>query len=285
MKILLTGRNGQVGFELQRTLSAIAEVVATDRSTLDLADPDEIRAVLRQVEPDLIVNAAAYTAVDKAESEAELAMRINGVAPRTLAEEAKRRGILLIHFSTDYVFDGTKSAPYVEDDPAEPLNVYGRTKLAGEEAIRRSACRHLILRTSWVYSPARDNFMSKVLRLARDGKDLRIVNDQFGAPTSAAAIASATAEAITKAVTDPMLGGVYHLTAAGTTTWYGFAQALLQKTGFQASLQEITSEELAGRARRPAYSVLDNRKISRCFGLHMRKWDVELDDVLSRMPV
>jgi dTDP-4-dehydrorhamnose reductase len=285
VKILLTGRNGQVGFELQRTLSAIAEVVATDRSTLDLADPDEIRAVLRQVEPDLIVNAAAYTAVDKAESEAELAMRINGVAPRTLAEEAKRRGILLIHFSTDYVFDGTKSAPYVEDDPAEPLNVYGCTKLAGEEAIRRSACPHLILRTSWVYSPARDNFMSKVLRLARDGKDLRIVNDQFGAPTSAAAIASATAEAITKAVTDPTLRGIYHLTAAGTTTWYGFAQTLLQRTGLQASLQEITSEELAAPARRPAYCVLDNRKMSRSFGIRLRKWDVELDDVLSRMQV
>ena len=203
MKILLTGRNGQVGWELERALAPLGEVVATDRSTLDLADPDAIRRVVREVKPEIIVNAAAYTAVDKAESEPELAMRINGFAPGVLAEEAKRLGALLVHYSTDYVFDGEKATPYVEEDEPNPINVYGRTKLAGERAIQASGCRHLILRTSWVYGARGKNFLLAILRKARDAQELRVVADQVGAPTSVELVARSTLAALRHVVRAP----------------------------------------------------------------------------------
>src|SRR5262245_60619484 len=182
MRILLTGRTGQVGWELERALPALGDVIATDRETLDLSDPDAIRGVVRDARPEVIVNAAAYTAVDRAESEPELARQINGVAPGVLAEEAKRTGALLVHFSTDYVFDGTKTTPYTEEDRPNPLNVYGRTKLEGERAVAAAGCRYLTLRTSWVYASRGKNFLLAVLRLASTQPELRIVDDQYGAP-------------------------------------------------------------------------------------------------------
>ena len=197
MKILLTGRNGQLGWELAHSLAPLGELAALDRAGLDLADPDRIRSALRELKPGIIVNAAAYTAVDRAESEPEAAFAINAHAPGVLAEEAKRLGALLVHYSTDYVYDGAKAAPYLEDDPTNPLGVYGASKLEGERAIAASGARYWIFRTSWVYAPRGKNFLLTILRVAREGKPLRVVADQFGAPTSAAMLARATAQALT----------------------------------------------------------------------------------------
>lgn len=196
MKILLTGANGQLGSELARRLPALGELTAADRAALDLAKVEAIRRALREAKPQLVVNCAAYTAVDRAESEPTLAHAVNAVAPAVLAEEARRLGALLVHYSTDYVFDGEKGAPYVEEDPCNPLNVYGRTKLAGEEAVRGSGCRHLVLRASWVYAPRGRNFVRAILRKARAGEPLRVVDDQTGVPTSAAFLAEATMRAL-----------------------------------------------------------------------------------------
>ena len=195
-KILLTGKNGQVGWELERSLQPLGQVIAFDRSGLDLASPDSIRAVIREVKPELIVNPAAYTAVDKAESEPDLAMAVNGVAPGIIAEEAKRLGAALIHYSTDYVFDGTKAEPYTEDDVPKPINVYGKTKLAGEQAVQAIGVPHLIFRTSWVYGMRGKNFLLTILRMAKEKDELRIVDDQFGAPTWSRMIAETTAQVL-----------------------------------------------------------------------------------------
>jgi dTDP-4-dehydrorhamnose reductase len=276
VKILLTGRNGQVGWELERTLSPLGEVIATDRTTLDLADPDAIRRVVRETKPDVIVNAAAYTAVDKAESEPEVAMQINGVAPGVLAEEAKRRGILLVHFSTDYVFDGRKRSPYVESDPTGPLNAYGRTKLAGEEAIRNSGHRHLILRTSWVYAAHGSNFMLTILRAARERPELRVVDDQVGAPTSAAAIADATGRFL-KAEAE----GVYHVTCRGHTTWHGFALEILRAAKLHTPIRAISTADYSTPARRPLNSMLDNSKLEGTLGFALPVWHSEAARVLA----
>jgi dTDP-4-dehydrorhamnose reductase len=253
LRILLTGRNGQVGWELERKLARLGEVIATDRATLDLADPDQIRRVVREAKPEVIVNAAAYTAVDKAESEPELAMRINGFAPGVLAEEAKRLGALLVHYSTDYVFDGEKATPYVEDDPPNPINVYGKAKLEGERAIQAVACRHLILRTSWVYGPRGKNFLLTILRLAREGKPLRVVDDQVGAPTTSGMIASATAEILSR---NPNILGLFHYAASGKTSWYGFACEILHLRKIPARVQAIASSEFPSAVRRPKNSLL-----------------------------
>jgi dTDP-4-dehydrorhamnose reductase len=282
-KILLTGKNGQVGWELQRALASFGQVVAMDSKELDLADPDAIRRTVRNIAPDIIINPAAYTAVDKAESDATLAMAVNGIAPGILAEESLRLGALLIHYSTDYVFDGSKPAPYTEDDVPNPQSVYGRTKLAGEQAICASGCKHLIFRTSWVYGVHGGNFVKTILRLAKERNELRIVADQFGAPTWARDLAQATASALCfwqNADRDDDLGGLYHLTAAGRTNWHQYAEEIVRLArefdpalaARQLSIQAITTQEYPVPAKRPANSVLSCNKIRDAFGIALPEW-------------
>jgi dTDP-4-dehydrorhamnose reductase len=252
VNLLLTGRNGQVGAEPQRILQP---ALATDHAALDLADADAIRRVVREVKPDVIVNAAAYTAVDQAESEPELAMRVNGAAPGVLAEEAKRRGALLVHYSTDYVFDGAKRSPYAEDDAPHPLGVYGRSKLEGEARIRACGGRYLIVRTAWVYGRG-SNFVRAILKQAEKGAPLRVVNDQLGAPTWAADIATVTAG---------LLGqrseGTFHVSAAGVASWYEVALEILRLARLAAQVRPVSTAEYGAKAPRPRYSVLDNSKL------------------------
>ena len=283
MRILVTGRNGQVGAELAASLAALGEITATDRAQLDLANELATRRVLRELKPEVIVNAAAYTAVDRAESESELAMQINARAPGVLGEEAKRLGALLVHYSTDYVFDGTKSAPYVEDDVPHPLNVYGRSKLEGERAVAASGARHLILRTSWVYGPRGRNFLFAILARARKGEPLRVVADQFGAPTSSIAIARATARLLEKTRTLSGAEGLYHFTAQGETSWHGFAQAIVAGAGLKVEVAPITAAEYPTAARRPMNSRLDNGKLERVFGLRLPDWKAQLDEVMLQL--
>ena len=292
MKLLISGANGQVGWQLQRTLAPLGEVVALTRSELDLADA-AAPSVVREIRPDILINAGAYTAVDKAESEAKLAHAVNAEGPGRFANELARYGGLMIHYSTDYVFDGTKKEPYTEEDPTNPLNVYGQSKLAGELAIAASGCAYLILRTSWVYDSRGKNFLRTVLRVARERNELRMVDDQHGAPTWARAIAETTAAIIAKSMLEKkseswQRTGVYHLTAAGSTTWAGFAQAILDAheellawpadTGeFSAPLlakrvAPITSEMFKAAARRPRNSRLSNAKLERDFGLKLPEW-------------
>ncbi len=297
MKLLVTGTTGQIGWQLLRTLAPLGEVVAPSRAELDLSDPDQAARVVREIQPDVIVNAAAYTAVDKAESDPELAQTVNAVAPGRMAQELARIGGLMIQYSTDYVFDGSKPEPYTEDDATGPVNVYGRTKLAGEQAIVESGCAHIILRTSWVYDTRGSNFLRRVLRLAREKHELRMVDDQHGAPTWARAIAEATAAmvAVLSAgkATDPdarswPISGVYHLTAAGSTTWAGFARTILETyeelLAWPADSGEFSGPLLAKRvapiassdfiaaAPRPANSRLCNAKIERDFGVRLPDW-------------
>ena len=278
--ILVTGVNGQVGYELARTLQGLGTIVAVDRSTLDLSNPDQIRAVVRNVRPTLIVNPAAYTAVDKAEQEVDLVMRINGEAPGVLAEEAKKLGAALIHYSTDYVFDGTKNAPYVEDDSTNPQNVYGKSKLAGEQVIAESGCAHLILRTSWVYGTRGKNFLLTMLKLGAERPELRVVADQIGAPTWSNTIATSTSHIIAQGLAAKSTdwwrerSGVYHLTAAGETSWHGFAQAI-----FEIAMGEkgprvvpIGTSDYPVPAKRPANSRMSHRELAETFGLSMPDW-------------
>lgn len=283
MRILLTGGQGQVGWELRRTLAVLGEVVAPGRDALDLASAASIIAAVRTIRPEFIVNCAAYTAVDQAESEPDLAMRVNGHAPGILAEEARKAGAMLVHYSTDYVFDGSKAVPYVETDPVAPLNVYGRTKLAGEQAVLASGVAHLILRTSWVYAPRGRNFLLTVRRLGRERKELGIVDDQFGAPTSARMIAEATAHALAayaigghKTGGSAELGGLYHLCAAGKTTWYEFATEILRGVEGAATVRPIPTAEYPTPARRPKYSLLDNSRFHKHFGFTLPDWRMGL---------
>ncbi len=292
MRILVTGGAGQVGWELRRTLAIFGEVVAPPRDILDLASADSIVAAVRGVRPDLIVNAAAYTAVDKAESDSELAMKINGDAPRILAEEAVLRNAALIHYSTDYVFDGRKAEPYREDDEAAPVNVYGRTKLAGEQGVMAAKAAHLIFRTSWVYGPRGRNFLLTILKLGTERKELKVVDDQFGAPTSARLIAEATAGAVARNFSRGRLdidafretGGLYHLTTAGRTTWYGFAQAILAGRQGVANVLPIPTFGYPTPARRPQNSVLDNGRLTRQFGFALPSWEVGLKLCMEDVP-
>ncbi len=299
-RILVTGKDGQVGFELLRRLAALGQVIGVGRGDMDLADPDAIRRGLRESKPDLIVNAAAYTAVDKAESEPDLALAVNAVAPGILAEEAKRLGAALIHFSTDYVFDGSKNAPYTEDDEPRPINAYGRTKLAGEHAIQAVGAPHLILRTSWVYGMRGRNFLLTVLRLAREREELAIVDDQIGAPTWSRAIAAAAGAILTSigygqpGFRDTCAGkrGIYNLSAAGQTSWHGFATAILANAASARSgestfalahlpaLKPIATEQYPLPAPRPRYSVLSHAKLQREFGLAMPGWEFSLADCM-----
>ena len=289
--ILVTGTNGQVGFELVRALQGLGRVVAADRTLLDLSNLDQIRRVVRDVRPALIVNPAAYTAVDKAETEPELAMRINCEAPGVLAEEAHRLGAAMIHYSTDYVFNGGKDEPYVEDDPTDPQNIYGRSKLAGEKAIADSGVPHLTLRTSWVYGARGKNFLLTMLRLGAERPELNVVADQFGAPTWSNTIATMTAHIVTQALAAVdgaewwrAHSGCYHLTAQGATSWFGFADAIfeLAKCEPRPSVLPIPSDAYPTPAKRPANSRMCGEKLERVFGLRAPDWKEALALCLAR---
>jgi len=278
LRILLTGATGQVGWELRRTLAPMGEVKFYDRYGLDLAEAPPLAAAVRALQPDLVVNAAAYTAVDKAESERDLAFAVNATAPRVLAEEAKRIGAMLVHYSTDYVFDGEKASPYVEGDPPRPINVYGESKLAGEQAIQASGCRHLILRTSWVYGPRGKNFLLTILRLAKERPELRVVDDQVGAPTSSLAIARATPQLLAKGAQ-----GLYHMTAGGETSWCGFARAILKGAGLATPVIAIRTEDYPTPARRPRNSRLDCSRLKSDTGVALESWEAQLAEVTSAL--
>lgn len=280
MRILLLGKGGQVGAALTGALAPLGRVVATGREALDLAQPDSIRGTVRQVRPDIIVNAAACTAVDRAEVERDASFAVNAIAPGVLAEEARKLGALLVHYSTDYVYDGTKLGAYVEDDAPGPVNVYGESKLAGDRAIAASGCRHFIFRTGWVYSARGGNFLLTILRAARERPELRVVDDQRGAPTSTAAIAEATALALAKPDAAP---GIYHMSAAGETTWHGFAAAILEAAGLRTPLRAIRSEDYVTAARRPRNSLLDNAKLRATFGVALPDWRAGLAQVMREL--
>lgn len=280
--ILLTGVNGQVGYELARTLQGIGRVVALDRQALDLRDPERVRSVLRELRPAVVVNPAAYTAVDRAEDEREEARHLNAALPAMLAEECARTNAWLVHYSTDYVFDGTKGRPYVETDAVAPLNVYGETKLAGEQAIAASGCRHLILRTSWVYGARGANFMRTILRLAEQRPELTIVADQFGAPTWSRTIAELSAGMLsqiacaerTRPGSADALSGLYHLTNGGRASWCEFASEILRVWGKteQTRITPIPASAYPVKARRPVNSCLSNAKLAAAFGLAAPDW-------------
>ena len=272
MNILLLGKNGQVGWELARSLAPLGQVVACDSLELDLADPDALRKTVRELEPGIIVNAAAHTAVDKAESEPGLAMKVNGYAPGILAEEANRLDSLLVHYSTDYVFDGKQQGSYSENDPANPLSIYGKTKLAGEEAIRASCAKHLIFRTSWVYGMRGRNFLLTMLRLAQEREEIKVIDDQIGAPTWCRMIAEATSIAVSGFREN--LSGTYHMTAGGSTSWHGFAAAILELSSPEKkpALTPIPTEDYPLPAARPQNSILSNEKLQSGFGLQLPDW-------------
>ena len=289
MRILLTGKTGQVGYELERSLQGLGEIIALDRSQMDLANLDQVRDVIRSVKPNLIINPAAYTAVDKAESEPELAMRINGQAPAIMAEEAKKLGAAMIHYSTDYVFDGSKSTPYVETDPTCPINVYGATKLVGEQAIQAAGIPHLILRTSWVYGMYGKNFLLTMLRLAQEREELRIVADQYGAPTWCRTIADTTAQIVAQAKGAQHKqewwqerSGIYHLTAQGQTTWFGFTEAILENATIAKKpvLIPIATQDYPLPAQRPANSVMASEKLMHKF-CSLPTWEDALTSCLE----
>ena len=295
--ILLTGVNGQVGYELQHSLAALGQVVALARNQLDLSSPDAIRRVVRELKPKLIVNPAAYTAVDKAESEPALTMAINAIAPGVLAEEAARLNATLIHYSTDYVYDGTKASPYVETDPTTPLSIYGKSKLAGEDAIRAVGLPHLILRTSWVYGARGKNFLRTILRLAAEREQLGVVSDQIGAPSWSRSIAAATATALNSWKNGnwpESPGGTYHLSNAGQTSWHGFAKAIVEEYELRRELrgwsklklnagdvEAIKTIDYPTPAPRPANSRLDCTKIGQDFAVRMPDWREALRQVLD----
>ena len=272
MRILLTGRNGQVGWELERALSSLGELIATDRATLDLGDPDAIKRAIRQAQPDAIINAAAYTAVDRAESEAELAMRVNGIAPGVLADEASRLGALLVHYSTDYIFDGEKRLPYAETDSPNPINAYGRSKLEGEQRIAASGCRHLVMRTSWVYAPRGKNFFRTIANKLRAGDRLRVVDDQHGVPTEAKFIAEMTAALLRQPAE-----GTFNVVPQGLTTWHGFATEIGKRLGSRTVIDAIATRDYPTPARRPRNSVLDCARLSRQLGASPPQWQALLD--------
>ncbi len=285
MTILLTGARGQLGFELRRSLLPLGTVHALDRSQGDLSNLDWLRGVVRRIRPDVIVNAAAYTAVDRAESEEELAFGINGQVPAVLAEEAARLGALLVHYSTDYVYDGAASSPYREDAAANPKSAYGRSKLAGDEAILKSGCRGIILRTSWVYGTRGSNFLRTMLRLAAERHELRVVADQHGSPTWSRWLAEATAAILCRLENrrDAETGGVYHLSASGETTWHGFAEAILEEAECIPNLHlqartvvPIRTEDYPTPAARPRYSVLSQARVEREFAIAVPNWREQL---------
>jgi dTDP-4-dehydrorhamnose reductase len=292
-RILILGSAGQLGRELQRSFSGLGDVTAADRSSVDLARPDQIRALLKRVRPDVVLNAGAYTAVDRAESERELAYAINAKAPRILAEEAAKINALLVHYSTDYVFDGAKPEPWTETDPPNPLNAYGASKLAGERAIQEVGGKHLIFRTSWVYGPRGQNFLLTMLRLGRERSRLSIVDDQVGAPTTSKALASAT-HAIVTGILAGQFGsaqgwaGLYHMTCTGQTSWFGFAHAIFARAASPLGIKTpelvpIGMEDYPTPAKRPRNSVLSNAKLQERFGIQLPSWESALDEVVQTL--
>lgn len=293
MKILLLGKNGQVGWELQRALAPLGEVVALDRHSAlhcgDLSDLDGLRATVQTVRPDVIVNAAAYTAVDKAESDKDAAMRINAHAPQALAEEAAKLGALLVHYSTDYVFDGGGDVPWTEEAPPAPCNFYGSTKLAGEQAIAASGCAHLILRTSWVYAARGRNFAKVMLGLAAERKTLSVVDDQIGAPTGADLLADVVAHMIPKTLANPALAGLYHLSASGQTSWHLYAHLVIEgarRRGVALSVEEVKgvpSTAYPTAAARPMNSRLSSQKLRHAFGIHLPQWEEGVSRMLTEV--
>lgn len=298
MKLLLLGKNGQVGWELQRALAPLGEVVALDFDSrpqpADFTQPASLAALVRQLRPDAIVNAAAHTAVDKAESEPELARAINATAPAVLAREAAALGAWLVHYSTDYVFDGSGHTPRDETAPTAPLSVYGRTKLEAEQAIAASGCRHLVFRTSWVYAARGGNFAKTMLRLAAERDALNVIDDQVGAPTGAELLADVTAQALPRAMANPSLGGLYHCVAGGETSWHGYARHVIERARAAGAplkvaadaVRPIATTQYPTPAARPLNSRLDTRKLRAAFGLHLPPWqagvDRMLDEILAR---
>jgi dTDP-4-dehydrorhamnose reductase len=292
-KILLLGKEGQVGGELSSLLQPLGELIVFGKKDLDLTQEDRIREKLRDVQPHVIVNAAAYTAVDKAEEEPDLALAINGTAPAILAEEAKKLGAALVHYSTDYVFDGEKSTPYTEEDSPNPLGVYGRTKLAGDEAIQSAGLPHLIFRTAWVYGLKGKNFLLTMQRLAEERDELKIVDDQIGSPTWSRTIAQTTANVLTQLLSQKSPGdlsrfeqasGLYNLVCGGQTSWFGFAEAILEASvsSQNTKLTPIPTSEYTTPAKRPKNSVLSTEKLKSAFGIAPPDWDVALRHCLSR---
>ena len=293
MKILLLGKNGQVGWALQRSLAPLGELVALDAQSQihcgDLSNLAGLAQTVRDVAPDVIVNAAAYTAVDKAESEPVLAHAINALAPGVLAQEAKRCGAWLVHYSTDYVFDGSGKQAWLEDDASAPLSVYGASKLAGEQAIMAAACQHLIFRTSWVYGARGNNFVKTMLKLAQERDSLKVVNDQIGAPTGADLLADVTAHAISTALQQPNVSGLYHLVASGETSWHEYAtlvieyarQAGLPIKVVQTAIHAVPSSEFATVAKRPLNSRLNTSKLQQTFNLHLPDWQAGVTRMLD----
>ena len=289
-RILLTGKTGQVGWELQRVLAPLGELIALGRSEIDLADPDSIRSAIRQARPQIIVNAAAFAAVDEAESQPGLAMQVNGSAPGIIAEEAKRSGALLVHYSTAQVFDGKSSRPYVEDDPLSPVNVYGRTKLAGEQAIVACGGRHLILRASWIYSLRSTNFLLAILKLARERSELGVVDDQVGTPTWTRSVAEVTAQIIKATGRMASCAGIFHISATGSVSRFGFAQRIVamahdvsRKQIPWAVVKPIKTAEYPLPARRPSYCVLSTEKIRRELGVELKNWEIDLYKCLDEL--
>lgn len=298
MKILLLGRDGQVGWELQRALSPLGTVLALGRQTQhnpqqlcgDLADLDGLRHTVRQTAPDVIINAAAYTAVDRAESEPALATRINAEAPALLAEEASRLGAWLLHYSTDYVFDGSGNRPWQENDVCAPLNVYGHSKWLGEQAVAATE-RHLILRTSWVYAARGGNFAKTMLRLAAERESLNVIDDQFGAPTSAELLADSAAHALRSALQNPSLAGIYHCAAAGEVTWHGYARFVIEQAqrlgqSLKAApdrVLPIPSSSYPTPARRPLNSRLNTQRFQQAFGLNLPAWQTGVERMLCEI--
>jgi dTDP-4-dehydrorhamnose reductase len=293
MRLLLLGKHGQVGWELQRALAPLGELIALDRdgpgATVDLTDLPALRALVRKVRPDAIVNAAAYTAVDRAETEPRLTQAINADAPGVLAHEAAALESTLVHYSTDYVFDGSGTHARHEDDITGPLNAYGRSKLDGEQAIRASGCRHLILRTSWVYGTRGDNFPRTMLRLAAERERLKVVVDQVGAPTGADLLADVTAHALRRLGTQPALAGTYHAVAAGETTWHEYACHVIDAARRHGrvlratTIEPVPSSAYSTPARRPLNSRLDTSKLRDAFGLRMPSWQEGVDRMLEEL--
>ncbi|MBN1378986.1 MAG: dTDP-4-dehydrorhamnose reductase [Gammaproteobacteria bacterium] len=295
IRILLVGKNGQIGWELQRTLSALGELIATDRQSLDLANVDMIRKVVNDIKPQLIVNASAYTAVDQAESEFEAAMTVNAIAPGILADEAKKIGAALIHYSTDYVFDGKKASPYHEEDICSPLNIYGESKKAGEIAIQNSGCVYIVLRTSWIYGNRGKNFLKSIVNLSKQKHELKIVDDQIGSPTWCRSVAEYSTQIIKSYLRRSFFlgkmekdAGIYHISATNHVSWYGFAERILKEYSRNsgcalAKLVPITTSEYPLPAKRPKYTVLSNDKINKVFGIKMPAWEDMLTMCLSEM--
>ncbi len=287
MRIVLFGSSGQLGSRLRTLLSARGAVRALDRSGVDLCDLPYLRALLDETRPELIVNAAAYTAVDAAETDAERARLVNAEAPRVMAECARERGALLVHYSTDYVFNGRAHAPYTEESPTDPLGVYGATKLAGERAIAASGADNVILRTAWLYSNRGKNFLNTMLRLAAERDALRVVSDQTGCPTWSDLLAGATLQMLDGLYANGVLRkercGLYHVTCAGQTSWWGFAQRIVELAGYahRVRVTPITTAEYPTPARRPAYSVLSNDKLERVFGIRLPDWETGLQRCLA----